>query len=165
MADAPSGGGSKWEPFEIILLILLAIGLLSRLQTKPAPTASTPKSATVSKAPTTPHEVCGLTTTRPHALEKVSSFVTLAGTVSGCNWVATESVALYAQVIDSRGMPVSAYTTVAPVAANGAIVSFNTTITLTTSPTKGTGYLILIPANDQSDHTINARIPITFSIN
>lgn len=163
MADAPSGGGT-WEPFEIIIVVILLIGLLSRLDTssdtKKAPTTTKPKAEVVSKAPDP--NACGLTLSRPHSLEKPTTVVTLIGSTAGCNWTSTSDVALYAQVVDARGMPVSAYTTV-PVASSGVNTAyFDTSISLTDIPAKGTGYLILIPATTDPTHPISVRIPLKF---
>jgi hypothetical protein len=163
MADDKGGGGGKgWEPFEMVLVILLAAGLLTQFQNG---SSSTKKATPVVKKTevTTPKvaESCGLTVTSPHALEKVASFVTLSGTTNGCNWPATDAIALYAQVIDAYGKPVSAYTPVSGVSSNGTTTIFNTTINLTSKPT-GKGFVILVPATTVSEQSITTRIPITF---
>ena len=162
MADdkGGGGGGTKWEPFEIVVIIILAIGLLTNLKQGPETTTPAPKPAVVSKAPEP--DACGLSISRPHSLEKVTSFVTLIGSTDGCTWTSTPSVALYAQVIDSRGKPVSAYTTVPVVSSGVGTAYFDTTIPLNDTPVSGTGYLILIPAKSSGYESITSRIPLKF---
>lgn len=167
MADE-KGGGKSWEPFEVVLVILLAIGLLTKLQTSSTPSSkssthsSTAKKESVTK-PTT--SACGIQVTRPHPLEQVTTFVTLVGTIEGCDWVPTSSVALYAQVIDGLGRPVSEYVSVPPASADGAGTTFSTSIPLTSAPSAGTGTVILIPAQSGTDTSTTVRIPITFARN
>ncbi len=167
MADAPASGGSKWEPFEILLIVVLIGGVLMKLdggtRSPATPTTGTVKN-TSSISTATPREACGLTTSRPRSLEKVSTFVTISGTVSGCNWIPTESIALYAQVVDSGGKPVSEYTAIPAGNIQNLLLSFSASVPLINAPKKGTGYLILIPATvPQNGQTTTARIPLTFS--
>ena len=132
MADAPSGG-SSWGTFEIILVAVLAIGFMTQLQNgfKDSNTP-TPTKQTVSTPAQSP---CGLSVARPHSLEKVTTFVTLIGETAGCQWPSTESVALYAQVIDSYGRPVSAYRTVPRTGdITQSTASFAHSIALTVTP-------------------------------
>lgn len=160
MADAAGGGGSTWEALEIIIVILLAIGLLSQLSGKPIASLGG-SSATVTQSDTTTpaQPSCGLVVSRPHSLESVQGFVTLIGRTEGCEWVSTERVALYAQIVDARGKPVSEYTTVAPVSFDFNGAAFNTTIGITATPAKGNGYLILISPSSSST---TYRIPLRF---
>lgn len=160
MADAGGGGGFNWEPLEIIIIILLVIGLLSQLTGKPIKPITDSSSSTISNSSVSPAEPsCGLVTSRPHSLELVSGFVTLIGQTAGCEWPSTETVALYAQVVDAKGKPVSDYITVAPNRFENAIATFNTSIALTATPAKGNGYLILIsPVSSSTTY----RIPLRF---
>lgn len=167
MADAPSGG-SSWEPFEIVLVVILVIGLLMHLEGTKTTTTPPKKTTTAPVIQQTPPENnCGLTISRPHSLEKVTNFVTLMGATNGCNWNPKDGVALYAQLVDAHGMPVSAYTAV-PVkttsdpSLGGQPVSsiFDTSIYLTQTPVGGIGYLILIPAS--GNQSITSRIPLKF---
>lgn len=165
MADDKGGGGGKgWEPFEVVLVILLAAGLLTQFQNKSSgaksTTNTTPKATTVT-APQ-PTDSCGLTVVSPRALEKVTSTVSLRGTTNGCNWPPTEGVALYAQVIDSYGKPVSAYTAVPGVLVGDGSTSFDMTISLSAKP-KGKGFIILVPTSSSTTQSITTRIPITFT--
>lgn len=162
--DKGGGGGSSWGAFEIILVIVLAVGFLTQFQNgfkSPSATPTTPKKETVAKIET--KEPCGLTVARPHSLEKITSFVTLAGKVAGCEWHATETVALYAQLVDSYGRPVSAYTTVPSIRYVRDSAEFSTSIYLNTNPTTSTGFLLLIPTRNTGQQTATYRIPITFS--
>lgn len=164
MADAPSGG-SSWGTLEIVLVAILAIGFLTQLQNG---FKSTPETTTPSKAdPVTSvvEKPCGLVISRPSLSEKVGSFVSVTGRVEGCEWHATESVALYAQVIDSAGRPLSAYTPVAPLNGQYEVASFDTTVALTAVPTTTKGFLIFAPARNVGSQTTSHRIPLTFSRN
>ncbi len=165
MAEDKGGGGSSgWEPFEIIVVIILAVGLLSQITGKKiTPIVSTEKTKTEEiDRPETTGSTCGLNISRPHPLENVANFVTLSGYTDGCDWASTETVAMYAQVIDIRGTPVSRYETVPVINKNDEGSFFNTTITLTASASKGIGYLILVPAKNLTDYTNTTRIPLTF---
>lgn len=162
MADAPSGG-SSWGAFEIILVLILAIGFLTQLQNGfKSPAAQTPIKDTTTSTPA--QLPCGLSINRPHSLEKVTTFVTLIGQTSGCEWRATDTVTLYAQVIDTYGRPVSAYTTIP---RTGDVlqetIPFTVSIPLNTTPTTTKGFLLLVPARNTAQHTASYRIPITFS--
>lgn len=161
MADAP--GGSSWGALEIILVLVLVIGFLTQLQNgfKDPSTVDSSKnqeSITASNEP-----VCGLSINRPHSLEKVTTFVTLIGEVSDCQWKPTDMVALYAQVIDAYGRPVSEYTSIPPIQTRYAQASFDTTIYLNRQSTTTKGFLILAPAQNYGQETASYRIPITFS--
>lgn len=161
MADAGGGGGNTWGTFEIIIVILLAIGLLSQLMGKPISSPGD-SSSTVTQSDTvdTAQPACGLAVSRPHSLESIYGFVTLIGRTEGCEWLSTDRIALYAQVVDARGKPVSDYTTVPPTSFDGdAIATFNTTINITATPAKGNGYLILISPSSSST---TYRIPLRF---
>lgn len=162
MAD-DKGGGVGWEAFEVIIVILLAIGLLSRLQGKPigSPESVTPSEITTSE--TTKNAQCGLAITSPRTLERVTGAITLVGSTSGCNWVATETVALYAQVVDAYGAPVSSYSVVTPTRFDSPeSTTFATTIPISGTAHPGTGYLILIPAKADTQKPLTVRIPLSF---
>ncbi len=163
MADA--GGGSGWDAFEIALIVLLAAGILMRLTTGKAlfeeSAPSTSSQTTTISAPT-PQDTCGLSVVSPRPLEKVHAFVTVTGATMSCQWPSTQTVALYAQVVDGKGVPVSAYTTIPPTDVQGETTTFNTTVVLTTVPKTKSGYLILIPAKATGPQTVTARIPLTF---
>ncbi len=164
MADDKGGSSKTWEPFEVVLVLLLAIGLLSKIQTKTTGQTTTSsektKTTVVNKTPDTS---CGLTILHPHSLEKIHTEVPLSGSTVGCNWKSTDTIALYAQVIDANGKPVSDYVTVVPTEVVGDTTSFDTTIYLFDQPSSGKGYIILIPAVPSGDHSITYRIPVTFS--
>ncbi len=169
MADAPSGGG-KWETFEIVIVIILIGGILMKLtgasvtSTTTSSDTTAPKPVVQTKPTPTPHEACGLTTTSPASLAKVASSVTVAGTITGCNWVPNDDIALYAQVVDAYGKPISEYTPIQALSLQGASVPFSTTVELNSIPmTKSTGYLILVPATPTTGTSVSARIPLTLS--
>lgn len=164
MADAPSGGGSGWGTFEIILGLLLAIALLSNIGNKgkvykPLDTNNS-KKETVSEIDTSTNS-CGLSITSPLSLQKVSANIRLSGSTNGCNWKPKENVALFAQVVDSSGRPVSEFITVPDSGSDiFNVSSFDININIEGNP-KGTGYLILIPAT-QNEKSITVRIPLNF---
>ena len=163
MADdkGGGGGGSGWGTFEIVLGILLAIGLLDRLTSVKSGVNSSP---TATPAATETASTCGLTLETPRATEKVRTSVVLKGSVGTCDWKATEKVALYAQLVDSKGKVVSKYLAIPPQDTYSDIVTFSSTITLTSTPASGTGYLILVPAvSTGNSKTVSARIPLSFS--
>lgn len=173
MADAPAGGGGDgWKTIEIIIAIILGIALISQITGKRIVPVISPDSPTDTRDPASKRtEViesdlpsCGLSIARPKPLEVVKSFVTLNGNTTGCGWEVKNGIALYAQVVDTRGKPISAYTPIpaAAIDANG-LTTFSSTIQLTAVPTAGTGTLILVPAiASMSETGQTARIPIVF---
>lgn len=164
MADAPSGG-SSWGPFEIILGLLLAIGLLSNISGKPITpvTETKEKKSTeqVSNINNSPSKTCGLSVTEPISMQNVSTSVRLSGSVNGCSWKNDGSKALYAQVINGAGVPVSDFVTVESDPNDILKTSFSKDIVITT-PATGTGYLLLVPAISDPANPITVRIPIKF---
>lgn len=166
MADAPAsgGGGSSWGPFEIILVLLLVIAIMSHLSkgstTAPAPTA--PKKATVLAPIDDSANRCGLSITAPLSSQKVYGNVRLTGSVNGCNWRPNGETALYAQVINGAGVPVSDFVAVQSSGVSLTNTAFDTTIYFNTNPANGTGYIILIPAVNEGTKSITVRVPIRF---
>ena len=165
MADAPApSGGSGWGTFEIILGLLLATALLGNIGNKgkvykPLEVTDTPKQ-TVTK-PDTSVNRCGLSITAPLSLQNVSRSVRLTGSVNGCNWKVTGTTALFAQVVNGGGAPISEFITVPVNESDVFTNAFDTTIALSGTPT-GTGYLILIPAVQEEGKSITVRIPLHF---
>lgn len=160
MADAPSGG--SWGTFEIILGLVLVIALLSHLsKNNQIPTIAPANTNSSIAAPDTSTARCGLSITTPLSKQKVADSIHLSGSVNGCNWRPSGSVALYAQVINSAGVPLSEFVAVPDTGRDLINTAFDTNITITGNPTPGTGYLILIPAT-QTEKSITVRIPITF---
>ncbi len=166
MADAPAGGGSSWGPFEVVLVLLLAIAILSNLGTNNKTTVvETPVKKTIVAPLDDSANRCGLSIVAPLSAQKVYDSVRLKGSINGCNWKPDGQTALFAQIINGAGVPVSDFT---PVMNNGSDfinTAFDTTVYLTTVQPSGTGYLLLIPAVQQSDKTITVRIPIRFTTN
>ncbi len=163
MADAPSGGGSNWGAFEVILALLLGVALLSNIGGKNTPktaTDTTAKKESVSKLDDSANR-CGLAITAPLSLQKVSGSVRLSGVTTGCNWKPDGTTALFAQVINGAGVPVSEFVSVQNNGTNSINTAFDTTITITGNPS-GTGYLILIPATPVVEKAITVRIPLQF---
>lgn len=163
MADAPaSSGGSGWGVFEVILGIVLAIALISNINGKPiTPIVDTANDTeTVSKTTEDSNNRCGLSITAPLSLEKVSTAVHLAGLVSGCNWQPDGQTALFAQVINGGGVPISDYVAVQNNNTDIINTAFDTAIVLNSTAKAGTGYLILIPAKQTADKPLTVRIPI-----
>jgi len=159
------GGGSEWTALEIVLVLILAIALIQQLSGKrlfPVVTENTSKQEETSYEYDSSN-FCGLSVFRPKPMEKVTTFVTLAGETNGCNWPSTPQVALYAQVVDSKGKPVSGYLTIPPISYTEYNAEFSTIITLNSKPAKGIGYLILVPSKSSSAGTASARIPVQFT--
>lgn len=164
MADAPSGG-SSWGTFEVILGLLLAIGLLSNISGKPiTPITETKKSEQQVTKVDDSEKRCGLSITSPLSLSKVSTSFRLSGSVNGCNWKPDGKTALFAQVINGAGVPVSDFVRVEGTGDNVFNTSFDKQIFITGSP-KGAGYVLLIPAIQNPDKPISIRIPLTFVSN
>ncbi len=163
MADAPSGG-SSWGTFEVILGILLAIGLLSNITGKPiTPITETSKKEKTELKPTDDSQNrCGLSITKPLSMENISDSFVLSGSVNGCNWKADGTTALFAQVINGAGVPVSDFVRVESLGDNIFNASFQKQIFINGNP-KGTGYVILIPAVQDPNKPITVRIPLKFT--
>jgi hypothetical protein len=166
MAEDKGAGGSSWGPLEIALVLLLVIAVLDRLSgknlfsTAPGTTKPAPSYEAVLEEQKN-YASCGLVVTNPKPLQKISGAVSISGRIEGCNWNTTEDAALYAQVIDSKGRPVSEYQKIAPTASLYEI-TFQGTVYITGAPT-GTGYLILVPAvQPNQDRSISSKIPIKF---
>ena len=161
MADAPSGG-SAWTVLELILAILLILGVLDHLTgfiSKPAtsPTTKTPKVETVSCAPTL---------IQPYTNQRVTTTISIAGSYGVCKptqWAPQNTTALFAQVIDSSGLPISDYTAI-PISTTDSSgkINFVGTITLNHPPVTSSGSIILVPANDPNQLHQTKRIPIKF---
>lgn len=161
MADA--AGGSNWGPFEVIIVLVLAIGLLSNITGKtisPVVVTTKDKKEVAPKINDSANR-CGLSITSPLSQEKVSYNVRLSGLINGCNWKADGNKLLYAQIVDGSGVPVSDFITVEN--NNSSIFSpnFDIDILIRGNPT-GTGYLILVPATQTPEKPISVRIPLKF---
>lgn len=170
MAEEKGGGGSQWGTFEIILVLLLGIGFLSYLAGDPinhqidqnTSTNSTPKTS-VADIELYNQDTCGLKLFRPQFLEKATTFVTLSGYTEGCNWTKKDDVALYAQVVDSKGIPLSSYVSIAAIGEEGSLQqNFEDTVRLIETPKTKNGYLLLVPATNYADQTKSVRVPISF---
>ncbi len=163
---AEGGGASTWEPFEIAVVAILIAGILMRLDgtsvSTSRTTSSSPKSATISQAQPPVLNTCGLSVSRPYTREKVSGAVLLVGATTGCDWPTVEQVALYAQVIDAQGRPVSDYMSVPAGTSGSTEVPFTFSVPITTTPQTSTGTLILISAKNTASSSVTTRIPITF---
>jgi hypothetical protein len=165
MADAPKdgGGGSSWGPFEVVLVLILIIGILSNINNKGevTPVATEPKKVTLAPIDDSANR-CGLSVTTPISMQKTYGSVRLAGSVNGCNWKAVGDIALYAQVINGAGVPVSDFVAVPDNGGDFINTAFDTNIFINGNPS-GTGYLILIPAvQPSSEKSITVRIPLKF---
>lgn len=165
MADDKGGGGGGWEwgALEIVLAVLLVIGVLDRITgTKSSTISATPVAPVVQEDPSIR---CGLSLEAPKPNEKSRAFITVRGTVGSCNWKATASTALYAQVVDAKGKSVTHYLAIPPLSFDQGsdTVAFDQVISFTATPAKGIGYLILVPAlSPATDRSVSARIPLAF---
>lgn len=152
----------QWGPLEIILVLVLVLGILGAVNGKKqpafAPTTDGQSLSTLSEK----DKRCGLSLSTPKSLERVKDTVRLSGSVSGCKWKIDGTTALYAQIVNGGGAPVSAFTTVSVLTTDTARSFFDTAISLENAPTSGTGYLILIPAVADSD-AVTVRIPLRFT--
>jgi hypothetical protein len=152
----------QWGPLEIILVLVLVLGVLGAVGSKNqpafAPTTGEQSLSTLSEK----DKRCGLTLGTPKSLERVKDGVRLSGSVSGCKWKVDGTTALYAQIVNGGGAPVSAFTTVPILTTDTTRSFFDTVVSLENAPASGTGYLILIPAVADSD-AVTVRIPLRFT--
>jgi hypothetical protein len=163
MADAPKSGGSGWTALEIIVVLVLAIGLLDRLtgrETTPILGPGTTQPAADSKLDYS-DPYCGLTLITPKRNASIAQSISLAGSVSGCNWNTDGKTALHAQITDANGLPLSEYLTIPISTKTTATANFAGIITLTAPAPTATGTLILIPATS-SERNVSVRIPLRF---
>lgn len=165
MADDKGGGGPEWGALEIVIGILLVIGVLDHLTGRPGfgDAAKTPQTSAPAVVQHARDATCGLSLTRPAQFEVSKGFVTIVGTVGSCNWKLDGDTALYAQVIDGKGKPISSYTKVQPSAIDGTSVSFAASIPFTQPPSTATGYVLFVPAVQPDPmYTLSTRVPIKF---
>ncbi len=161
MADdkGGGGGGSSWGTFEIVIGIVLLVGLLDRISARIPGIVSSGVSGsdTAVKSET----LCGLSIKTPIPSQKVGRDVVVSGSAGSCDWEIVNGIALFAQVVDSKGAPLSSYT---PIRTRGEDDdSFYGTVAVTSIPKTTTGYLFLVPASqNSSDETVSTRIPIKF---
>lgn len=161
MADAAPSGGSSWGPFEIIIALVLAMGVLNAISGKNIVSDVNPNSSKEITVLSEKDKRCGLSIISPVSLEKVSNSIRLEGSVSGCRWNSSNDVALYAQVITGGGVPVSDYIAVVINNTDDIKKTFNMAISLNDTSRSGTGYVLLIPAVSEKE-AISVRIPIQF---
>lgn len=161
MADDKGGGGSSWGAFEIVLGIILLIGLLDRLSNRfPGIIKQSSSTDTVGYADAS----CGLSVTTPTANQTVGRDVSITGISGTCNWEPLGAIALFAQVVDARGNPLSQYT---PIQVDGDMsalgkVEFSGTVAVTDIAKTKTGYVFLVPAQQTSEESVSVRIPVKF---
>lgn len=167
MADAKptSSEGGGWGTFEIVLGIILLVSLLNYLT---AGRSFINNNQAVTPIDTTPTKkiLCGLSISKPKSGEYIGTTFNLTGKTDGCDWWSTEDTALFAQVIDRNGKSVSEFIKIPPLTFENGRATFNSTIGISTIPAKGIGYLILVPAQNDSlyaqENAITHRIPIKF---
>ena len=165
MADAPKAESSSgWGAFEIGIVVLIVIALLSKLDDKNSPTTQTDTqdTALVSDA----QYALGIQITSPSKNERIGTTFTLRGVIEGGYWNPnpTDGVVLSYQVIDSQGTPVSTLRSIVknPAIYNSSYV-FEDTGTLSGRPATQTGFVVLVsPSPDSGNQTVSIRIPIRF---
>lgn len=165
MADdkGGGGGGSSWGTLEIIVGIILLIGLLDRISGGISGSLGQGSKTTVTTEQTS-EKMCGLTIYAPVEGQKVSRDVSVEGIAGTCNWKVANGIALFAQVIDAKGAPLSDYT---PIRSQDkdprGKIQFSEMVPIVEIPKTKTGYLILVPAEQsRTRYTISVRIPISF---
>lgn len=171
-APQPSGIFGGHDPIVIIVVVLLALTLLANLfpsqDTAGTSTQSNNAKDTVTETPA-PSE-CGLAVFAPKGLQVITTTVPVSGTVGACQWLPVNGVALYAQVIDSAGKPLSdlrpipAGERVAGVSGStpDGIQEFNAVINLSMFPTTKTGFVVLTHPDLARTPPKTVRIPIQF---
>jgi hypothetical protein len=162
MADAKPTGGGGFETFEIIVGIILLLAVINTLMGgNRSGTVSNPSTKTDTTTNSTKN--CGLSVTSPKSGSTIGTTFNLTGKTDGCNWASTSETALFVQVIDGKGKPVSEFIKIPPLNfEENKPVIFNSTIGINATPAKGTGYVILIPAQDNPNNPITYRIPVKF---
>ncbi|MDB5255202.1 MAG: hypothetical protein JWL92_578, partial [Candidatus Nomurabacteria bacterium] len=113
MADAPSaGGGGGWSAVEVIVALVLGIGLITTLTggtIKPIfDTPDTAKKSSTIKTPTATG--CNIVVSRPKTKENINNAVTVSGSFPECITPSSIPETINAQVVDSKGNPLSLYT-------------------------------------------------------
>lgn len=177
MADEKGGGGggSGWGAFEIIIVLLFAVAVISRLEgdpIKPLAVVKDKPSSTVSSSSGSPvvsgqtiDVNCGITVTSPYPLQGMGDAITVKGTISGCVFKSTDNKTLYMQVIEGNGSPLSETVVISPVAAANATFTFSQSIALSKQATTTTGYIIILPGSSATaEKNLNARIPVRLVI-
>lgn len=160
MAD-DKGGGSSWGAFEIVLGIILLIGLLDRISTRiPGIVKDSSTRESVGYADAS----CGLSVTTPVSQQTIGRDVAIKGISGTCNWEPLGTIALFAQVVDAKGSPLSSYTPISVVGDMSALgkVEFSGTVAVTDISKTKTGYVFLVPAQQASEESVSVRIPIKF---
>lgn len=164
MADAPkTESGSGWGAFEIGIVVLIIVALLSRGDNR--------ASETIQPENTNPvvednRYSLGIQITSPTTNTIVGSTFTLRGIVEGGYWNPNSSDGVIAsyQVIDAEGVPLSDFKTIKK---DSAVYTpsyvFEDTVVLTRIPKTKTGTIVLLSSTpDAENQTVSVRIPIRF---
>lgn len=162
MPDAPkTESSSSWGAFEIGIVVLIVVALLSR-NTISENTKTSEGQTPDSVIGTTEDYSCGLQVTSPARNARISNSFTLRGITEGCYWNTKEGVVLSYQVIDAEGTPVSDFKIVRQTGDIFPYV-FEENVTLTTTPKTKNGFIVfLAPYPTTDNQTVSVRIPIRF---
>lgn len=173
---AASSGGffGDWDPFVVVVGVLLLIALLSRLRGESPKASPAPKKIEWKQAETLPPEdSCGLLVTRPRPFETITSrSVVVSGSVGSCEWATTGNVALYVQVVDASGKLLSAYTPLMMPGAGSQLwpdtlsegVPFSQLVVLTGEPESATGFIIFVHPDTDRSVSKTVRVPVRFRV-
>ncbi len=160
MADAPAGGGNKLAGVEILLLVVLGLGALAVLSGNPIkPVTPASPVATHTKAPA---PKCGIALARPQNNERISTIVTLVGTITPCDHAPLLDTVLTVQVVDKTGAPMSDLTRITMATATDRSASFSGSLPITGNPLPGTGYVIVTGPTRYDGSSLTARTAIKF---
>jgi hypothetical protein len=160
MADAPaSGGGSGWGALEVILALVLAIGVISTLTGNPitpifGTTPEAKKTTTVTPSSSV-LDGCTAVVTAPANNGQIDTVVSISGSFTSCSNGFSVPSSLNAQVVDSTGGSLSAYTPVPVTSSPFGNARFSATVQLA-GVAHSTSAILIITGNDGSD----IRIPI-----
>lgn len=148
-----------WGPLEIVLVLVLAIGVLNAIGKNTSLLSVPQDNQTVGISEKDAR--CGLALSVPKQNEQITQSIRVAGSVNGCKWRIQDATALFAQVIDEEGAPLSDFVSVPIISTSGSKNTFDASISLLSTPETKTGTLILIPSV-QTDESITVRIPLRF---
>jgi len=164
MADAPkTEGGSGWGAFEIGIVVLIIVALLSRGDNR---TSETTQPENTNPAVEDNRYSLGIQITSPNRNTLVGSTFTLRGIVEGGYWNPNplDGIVASYQVIDAEGVPLSDFKTIkkdSTVYTSSYV--FEDTVVLTRTPKTKTGTIVLLSSTpDAENQTVSVRIPIRF---
>lgn len=158
MADAPGGG---WSAAEVIIALILGIGLITTLTGGTIkPIFDTPDTAKKVSSGGVTAKGCTVTVTSPKAKEKINNAVSVTGSFPECISSSAIPDTINAQVVDSKGTPLSVYTALPIRKSFFGNATFSGIVPLSGAAQSTTGYLILTTPARSDGSYITTRVAI-----